>query len=140
MPVPSQGDGRVMEVVASGTVTRGDILSGTPLAAARNTTRLPILGVALADSTKSINGKITVALPGADQAFFCDVPNASTLAAGDEIIFTRNGGTGKFEALPRGATAIEGRVLRGVNDITQVAGARKVLVQIVRSATVQVYT
>lgn len=125
--MPAQGAGRMFEGVASGTVTRGDLLKGTPDALVRNTDKSPIVGVATSGSADAINGKITYVIPGADEAFWADVADASTLAAGDLVSFDAS-----FVAAADAVTP-QAIVLKGVDDVTQVDGGTRVLVQIQRA-------
>lgn len=135
MPLPAQGeDGRMFEGVASGTVTRGDILKGTPDALVRNTTDAVIVGIAASGSDNSINGKITYIVPGADEAYWCDVDSASTLAAGDTVMFSWVTAANAFQAVSS-ATTIRGHVLKGVDDIVQDPGKTRIQVQFARSNT-----
>lgn len=47
-------------------------------------------GIALADSVDSINQKIPVLLPGADDVFLCDAAAGNTLARGTEVDILQN--------------------------------------------------
>lgn len=119
----------MFEGTPSGTVTRGQLLVGDADAlVARSDTSL-INGVALSDSADTINGKITFCIPGADQAFWADVASDATFAAGDEVVFNHTGGD--HTAVAVGLGTAEARVLKGVSDVNQIAGATKrILVQI----------
>ena len=83
------GQPAVIESAVSGSkFSRGDLL----LFVGSKVSKVNILvetgdtgGIALSDSVDSINGKIAVLLPGADDVFLADATAGNTLARGTEV-------------------------------------------------------
>lgn len=130
--IPARGDGEIRVAGVGSAFSRGDVLvlnATSSLSRAPDTVGIDRAGIALADSTKSIQDKVTYAVPGADQIFWADIVAGSTWAVGS-IATIAYSAASRYHA-STATTGLASTVVAGTAEINQ-SGASRILVQLVR--------
>lgn len=93
--------GDVLELIPASAFTRGDLICLTSASSASRISELApsgsdIFGVAEADSSKSINNKVPIRVPGPDTVWLCSAHSAtgSGMTTGQEFDFSYGVGNG----------------------------------------------
>lgn len=119
--VPVQGTFNTREAAPASAFSRGDILtlnSSSQLSKIAVLAASGVAGIALADSNKSINGKVTYAVPNRETVFWSTCTPGSTFTRGANVNFNvdsashliANGSSGTVLAIcVKGVSDVEGQ-------------------------------
>lgn len=137
--VPAEGPVYVREGKPASAFSRGDVLM---LNSASSLSRIPplfpagavIVGVALADSTKSINNKVTYAIPHSETVFWSTCTPGSSFTRGANVNFNAdaashliaNGSTGTVRAV----------VVKGVADVANQSVESRIQIRFINQSAV----
>lgn len=129
--LPARHTETIYEGTPASAFSRGDAVGGSLAAVARlaDNSTAGLLGFALADSNKSINGKVPVSVPtNTAQVFWADVASGATMASGESVFFARNAATG-FRAVSTATSVGLGYVVKGVTEVEGQSGQSRILVR-----------
>lgn len=133
---PAKGSFDVQEAGIASAFSRGDLLCYSGSSISRldaGATIADIAGVALADSTQSVNNKATYAVPGFDGVFWADVNagSAQTKGALSAVSYTAALG---HHVLSTGTTTNKVVVERAIADIEGQSVQSRVMVRFISNA------
>lgn len=131
--LPARGDGEIREADVGSAFSRGDVLGLTAASAASRVDSGDVFGTALADSTKSIQGRVTCSVIGADQIYWANIVAGSAFTAGSltRIAYAAGGAHKGSHASSTNTTGPQVTVVAGTDDLNQ-SGESRILVQFVR--------
>jgi uncharacterized protein YaiE (UPF0345 family) len=139
--VPAEGPVYIREGKPASAFSRGDLLC---LTSASSLSKVPalfgidIVGVALADSTKSVQGKVTYAIPNADTIFWSTTTPGSAYTRGANVNFNVDAAAHQI------ANASSGTVLavcvKGNADVPNQSVESRIQIQFIHNAGNLVYS
>lgn len=128
------GTATMAEAVPTSAFSKGDLLVYTSASSLSRspviTTTLDIAGIAMADSTDSINNKVPYLIPDADTVFFSQATANSQMTPGQELDLLYSAADGWVVTTSANTARVV--VQRGTKDIQGQSDQSRVLVKLIR--------
>jgi hypothetical protein len=133
--IPAKNRGDAFEVKPASAFSRGDILmltsasslSGAPIAGG-----VDIAGIALADSTQSINGRVVYAPPSPDEIYWSSIVTGSAYTVGSAVTVCYSAAS-RWHVSTATHVGFAATVVKGTSELVQ-SGESRIQIQFVGNA------